>query len=543
MARPSKVTVVVHSARHLPSEPLYASLSLAGSKSKTELQSGPEPQWDTMCTFVLSRRSPGSLRIRIKTAKGTVLCHALLDIGNLSETRPRPQWHPLELEKHDHRNPFNGEVLVQVWASEMSDGHSPRGSPHSSPHGSRRNSLSDNHSLSSHISTPPTSRSPSLRGASPRKASFGWPRRDSNHAHRRSSSDGVAQIRIEPPTPTPRSPSLVRMFGPREVRATGGELIVIEWVDLKFSLNELDSILVGQVDHSDVASLTATNPARLVFVIKPSRKEGPRDVVVTIREGDSVVQALREKIVYVPPIADVISEDTAYVSGISPRTGPAGGHTQVKIRGENLGLNRQDVRHLYIAGVDCVDSIESVSPTIIKCTTKAGTGTGHIVVVTESNGVGTSGVKFAYAAPLRMRTSHPEEHGRYDPIEHEEPETPTPETSSPERLTAIIRGKDKEIRDLEDQLQRHQDYVARLIVEVGIVDRFRLRWLTVSVLQIMAAGADHILEAAAASSISVSSHSSMDHLELAKDSPTHAHRRLSPEPGTPVLYAKKAGPP
>lgn len=91
------------------------------------------------------------------------------------------------------------------------------------------------------------------------------------------------------------------------------------------------------------------------------------------------------------------------MTGISPRSGPAAGFTVVRIRGDNLGENREDLVGLTIGAVDCLDTVTHVSPRLVRCKTKEGRGIGAIVVTTKSGGVGSSCVHYHYDNELVMR--------------------------------------------------------------------------------------------------------------------------------------------
>ncbi len=69
---------------------------------------------------------------------------------------------------------------------------------------------------------------------------------------------------------------------------------------------------------------------------------------------------------------------TPDVTGVSPISGPVEGGTLLRIRGANLGYHVDDIAALYVAGVNCTANIEYVTPTMIRCTTPPGTGTGAV---------------------------------------------------------------------------------------------------------------------------------------------------------------------
>lgn len=80
------------------------------------------------------------------------------------------------------------------------------------------------------------------------------------------------------------------------------------------------------------------------------------------------------------------------VTGLSPLEGPPG--TKVTIRGENLGLDQNDLLNVTICGVDCSMYSEWKSSSKIVTRTRVCTGRGDVVVTTRSGGVGTCTVNF-----------------------------------------------------------------------------------------------------------------------------------------------------
>lgn len=80
------------------------------------------------------------------------------------------------------------------------------------------------------------------------------------------------------------------------------------------------------------------------------------------------------------------------VTGLSPMTGPPG--TRITVRGENLGQSSEDIIKLTINGADCLPYLDWKSPKkiITRCTKSLGSG--DIIVVTKSGGIGTCDVQF-----------------------------------------------------------------------------------------------------------------------------------------------------
>ncbi|ELT92481.1 hypothetical protein CAPTEDRAFT_91123, partial [Capitella teleta] len=83
------------------------------------------------------------------------------------------------------------------------------------------------------------------------------------------------------------------------------------------------------------------------------------------------------------------------INGVSPRESTVDGGTKVTIRGENLGLKKEDVVGLYICGSNCLGSLEYISSHKLVVTTKAWKAcTGNIVIETQSGGKAVSLVEF-----------------------------------------------------------------------------------------------------------------------------------------------------
>lgn len=80
------------------------------------------------------------------------------------------------------------------------------------------------------------------------------------------------------------------------------------------------------------------------------------------------------------------------MTGLSPVEGPPG--TKVTIRGENLGLDQNDLLNVTICGVDCSMYSEWKSSSKIVTRTRVCTGRGEVLVTTRSGGVGTCTVNF-----------------------------------------------------------------------------------------------------------------------------------------------------
>ncbi|VEL43084.1 unnamed protein product [Protopolystoma xenopodis] len=81
-----------------------------------------------------------------------------------------------------------------------------------------------------------------------------------------------------------------------------------------------------------------------------------------------------------------------YVTGISPNEGSPG--TKLTVRGENLGIDKKDLMHVFIAGIDMGRTSEWHSPKKLTSITPLGEGELEIIVVTKSGGIGSAAVTY-----------------------------------------------------------------------------------------------------------------------------------------------------
>ncbi|CAD6189841.1 unnamed protein product [Caenorhabditis auriculariae] len=86
------------------------------------------------------------------------------------------------------------------------------------------------------------------------------------------------------------------------------------------------------------------------------------------------------------------------VTGLSPNEGSPG--TQVTIRGENLGIDQNDILMLFICGTDCLPTARwKSSSKIVARIGQASRGLGDVRIMTKSGGRGVSHVKFRVFIP------------------------------------------------------------------------------------------------------------------------------------------------
>ncbi|XP_069375673.1 plexin-B2-like isoform X2 [Paralichthys olivaceus] len=100
------------------------------------------------------------------------------------------------------------------------------------------------------------------------------------------------------------------------------------------------------------------------------------------------------------------------ITDIIPRFGPLNGRISVTIKGSNMGIKKEDIRKITVAGVDCVHQEErySVSTSVVCEIGPARrvppfdlpvepTYSGAVQIEVEGGGTGTSRVKFTYRDP------------------------------------------------------------------------------------------------------------------------------------------------
>eukprot|EP00732_Lithocolla_globosa_P004777 Lithocolla_globosa_v1_NODE_4564_length_1409_cov_6.716396.p1 type:complete len:339 gc:universal NODE_4564_length_1409_cov_6.716396:45-1061(+) len=150
------------------------------------------------------------------------------------------------------------------------------------------------------------------------------------------------------------------------------------------------------------------------------------------------------------------------VSGLSPNSGPESGQTRVVIRGADLGLSKEDITELSVAGVDCRPSLVYFSQHKLECVTEPGKGSGPVIVTTKSGGRGSSTVQFTFL-PDASELFH-KLHTATDKMKTEEMKSPEGIDDLKrdiKKLEMINKEKDNEI----DQLRSYIDQMMVVILE------------------------------------------------------------------------------
>lgn len=130
---------------------------------------------------------------------------------------------------------------------------------------------------------------------------------------------------------------------------------------------------------------------------------------------------------------------------LSPRCGSGEGGDTLTIEGANLGLDRDDVLGVLVAGVP-VSTITWVSPEKLEATTAAGAGLGAVTVITRSGGVGASDPDACFTF------------------------APAATVANVVRLTETLCAVQAQNRALQDKNQRLQEYTDRILAELLQLD-------------------------------------------------------------------------
>ncbi|XP_047139551.1 uncharacterized protein LOC100213518 isoform X1 [Hydra vulgaris] len=84
------------------------------------------------------------------------------------------------------------------------------------------------------------------------------------------------------------------------------------------------------------------------------------------------------------------------VLNVVPSSGPSKGGTLIQITGKYLGLSRDDIVRLTVAGCNCLSTLEYYTSRKIMCLTSASHGTGPISIQTKSGGMSASKMMFEF---------------------------------------------------------------------------------------------------------------------------------------------------
>jgi len=142
------------------------------------------------------------------------------------------------------------------------------------------------------------------------------------------------------------------------------------------------------------------------------------------------------------------------ISGISPNNGPEAGGTVVTIRGTNLGLSKEDVLSLKVAGVECIETLMYVNQQKLICTTKQGNGEGKIEIKTNSGGYSISPLIFAFNPAAGTKLNE---------------ELTIPEdlnTASKKDLIDLVLHLQKKVKERDEDLHCVRQYIDKVLLRV-----------------------------------------------------------------------------
>ncbi|KAL9986328.1 hypothetical protein ACROYT_G000465 [Oculina patagonica] len=143
------------------------------------------------------------------------------------------------------------------------------------------------------------------------------------------------------------------------------------------------------------------------------------------------------------------------ITGLSPKSGPSSGGTQITVRGCNLGMSKEEITSITVCGCDLYSTLEYHSPAKLVVTTKPWSGSGPVVIETKAGGRGISTLNFTFqdksSAVPSIDTSKKSK------------------ASKAELLTEITKLRE-EINDLTGENRSMKNYIDRLMIV--LMDKF-----------------------------------------------------------------------
>ena len=99
------------------------------------------------------------------------------------------------------------------------------------------------------------------------------------------------------------------------------------------------------------------------------------------------------------------------VLNIVPNSGASAGGTLIQITGKYLGVSRDDITRLMVAGCNCLSTLEYYTAQKIMCTTSESEGTGPVSISTKSGGMSSSKMMFQFLEKKEELKKEEEEGG------------------------------------------------------------------------------------------------------------------------------------
>eukprot|EP00053_Salpingoeca_punica_P015574 m.143872 g.143872 ORF g.143872 m.143872 type:complete len:572 (+) comp16751_c0_seq1:617-2332(+) len=482
----------------------YATMDLDDKSFRTSTQIGPEPRYREECEFVVNKLQGKKLKIRIILASKKERIAALkLELPSLGAEKVKVTA-PLVLTAK-HPPPGNPTVTYFAWIAERLDGkpegekdgasgkwHFPKpfaGDKDKSGKVTVKPIADDARSIQSEATYRGNGKVKSMESSNP--ISMRAPTDTSSIApsesntdtasltHKRTGSDMTRNLSGGPgesatlaaavanvinsrgqgahaaPVPSDRivKPKILKV-DPPVVSWRGGCVLDIHGQALGTSFEDVLHAHIGNVDC--VQRLTFISD-QLLRVVLPRFNLATKDKRISLefRSGGAVQSDALTVDFLDARTSDIDDKQIApEVSGLSPKYGPCTGGTEIKLYGKNFGNSWDDIKHLFICGIDHKDEIEKVTDHMIKCITRPGMGSGTIVVVLSNGAVGTSFVTYTYnQAKLRS-----EEQG------------PILEGASRNKLEAELASLRSQVALLTEENHALRDYVDHLLAEILMRD-------------------------------------------------------------------------
>ena len=140
------------------------------------------------------------------------------------------------------------------------------------------------------------------------------------------------------------------------------------------SLMENSLLVPGSHDYSNNNLRKATSTLVLSETKRPLSDYPPLASLPTIKEQ-----------CYPPKVLNIV-----------PNSGPTSGGTLIQITGKYLGISKEDVTRLMVAGCNCLPSLQYYTSNKIMCSTSESVGIGPISISTKSGGLSSSKLMFEF---------------------------------------------------------------------------------------------------------------------------------------------------
>ncbi|KAI6649129.1 hypothetical protein LOD99_6848 [Oopsacas minuta] len=160
------------------------------------------------------------------------------------------------------------------------------------------------------------------------------------------------------------------------------------------------------------------------------------------------------------------------VTGLGPRQATLRGDVQITLRGNYLGISRDDVIRVGVAGVDCTHSLEYFSSykIVVTCPAVPFPCSGPVVVETSSGGIGLSGMHFSFVDEDTLGTK--------EYLAGKSPNRPSVKKMSTHKEEQLIKlnqelqSSNSQLKVINkehtDEIKRLQEYIDKLVARIMI---------------------------------------------------------------------------